>query len=634
VHIRERIANIARLLWERLYSGSETDHHHAAAVPADGSLLRARVDPATGSLFLQRVVDPGFGSDFASWSYQATVSTSAGICVASEGANVVVLYVDTDDRTVKCIESSNYGASFGSPTTVLTAGSAVGSMASALKSDGTALLIYSAGATIYAVKRSGGSWGSPAAWTNSVASDSGLACCHSIDFDVAVAGSDASGAAKLWTAVYGDGFSQPLDTWSALKEIARADSGSSMQFRAPFLDRADCHRLFFIEKYSGSQAYSRPLWSNLSLLGDFTTHSWHEPVPFDLSSEYGVAIAHATSYAWLSTPSGVWRAALETPALEVTEDVLELRMECEPFDGRLRIVLRNDGGRYSDLSSGVIKRGSQVDVSPGFFTGNGPEVSSGLSYWIEGWEHGSGGGASTLTLFARDGWSLVEGWRARREYAWAAGQSNVYQILSFILSRAGLQYDCRSSSLALTSLRPAFAIHPAEDGRTAVRRLLAMVPDVILMSGEDALGVDPLAGEDSAYAYGDDHAILSGRYATRTPDYNRVQVFGRGVMLDSLDWSSVTDIYDRLLQVHDVNLTTADALQARADALKREAEMASLAGEIVAPVNCGQELYDVVTVTDAGAGLDAARRRVLGISLRYSRRKDPAYAMRLALGAP
>jgi len=61
--------------------------------------------------------------------------------------------------------------------------------------------------------------------------------------------------------------------------------------------------------------------------------------------------------------------------------------------------------------------------------------------------------------------------------------------------------------------------------------------------------------------------------------------------------------------------------------------MASLAGEIVVPVNCAQELYDVVTVTDPVAGLAAARRRVMGVALRYSRSRDAVYEMRLALGA-
>ena len=51
------------------------------------------------------------------------------------------------------------------------------------------------------------------------------------------------------------------------------------------------------------------------------------------------------------------------------------------------------------------------------------------------------------------------------------------------------------------------------------------------------------------------------------------------------------------------------------------------------PVNCGQELYDVVEVTDAGAGLSAARRRVAGLAMRYSTGKRPVYEQRIALGA-
>ncbi|MDO8615527.1 MAG: hypothetical protein Q7T33_07280 [Dehalococcoidia bacterium] len=46
----------------------------------------------------------------------------------------------------------------------------------------------------------------------------------------------------------------------------------------------------------------------------------------------------------------------------------------------------------------------------------------------------------------------------------------------------------------------------------------------------------------------------------------------------------------------------------------------------------GQELYDVIEVTDAGAGLAAARRRVLGLELRYATGESPAYEQRLALG--
>jgi hypothetical protein len=154
------------------------------------------------------------------------------------------------------------------------------------------------------------------------------------------------------------------------------------------------------------------------------------------------------------------------------------------------------------------------------------------------------------------------------------------------------------------------------------------------MAGETALLLNPLPDDASIYDYGTDHSILQGRYGVADCEANRVQVFGRGLMVDAFDWPSIEQVYERLLQVHDLNLgTTADA-QSRADALLREAAMAARSEEIVVPVNCGQEMYDVVTVTDPRSGLTAAPRRVTGMSLHYSRAgAKPVYEMRLRLGA-
>jgi len=86
--------------------------------------------------------------------------------------------------------------------------------------------------------------------------------------------------------------------------------------------------------------------------------------------------------------------------------------------------------------------------------------------------------------------------------------------------------------------------------------------------------------------------------------------------------------------VHDRNLTTVALVESRADTMLRASGLTAVSGEITLPVNCGQELYDVIEVTDPGAGLSAAGRRVLGISLRYSTGEQPVYEQRIALGAP
>jgi len=113
-----------------------------------------------------------------------------------------------------------------------------------------------------------------------------------------------------------------------------------------------------------------------------------------------------------------------------------------------------------------------------------------------------------------------------------------------------------------------------------------------------------------------------------------VQVFGDGPFVEAFDWDEIEDAYDRVRQVHDLNLDTVARAQDRADAKMRHQEIASSGGEIVVSVNCGQELYDVISITDQSAGLTNARRRVLGLSMRYSAGgRVPVYEQRLSLGA-
>ena len=70
----------------------------------------------------------------------------------------------------------------------------------------------------------------------------------------------------------------------------------------------------------------------------------------------------------------------------------------------------------------------------------------------------------------------------------------------------------------------------------------------------------------------------------------------------------------------------------RGDAYLRQAELASAGGSILVPVNCGQQTYDVIDITDSRAGLNMAKRRVLGFVLVYSPRRGE-YRQRLYLGA-
>ncbi len=628
VVVSDRIGGIRRLAWSRLYSGSEADGYHAATMPGDGSLIRARA--TGGRVYYQRVTSPDGGSGFGSWT-DLEAAANAGVALCADGSRVLLFFVAPDGTTLKVRESTDNGATLGSAVTAATASGAVAWLAADVKSNGDALLLYSVGATVYSAKRTGGSWGSPAAWSNSVASVTGLAVYYQGDWNVAVCGTDANGIAYAWTCVFGDGFAQAANTWSALREVTRASAGSNVSFRAPFLSQPDTYRLTFVEKYTGAAAYNRPQHSFSPATADFASNMWREPVPFDLATDYGQAIAFSASAAWLSTPSGVWTATLTAPSLDVTADVLEATTEERPFEGLARVVLRNDDGRYSTLPA-AIKTGAEMRISPGYVTSSGAQASDGPAYWIERIEKRSGNGSATVGIEARDAWSLPEGWRARRQYTWAAGENNVFGILQYLFARAGLEFSASGASSASSNLSPAFTVHPGENARTAVLRLLALVPDAIFVRGEFAFLTEPLASEATDYAYGTDHRIYAGRYADEPLEADRVQVFGSGVFAERFDWPAAASDYDRLRQVDDRNVATVAEAESRADYVLRAAAMAAAEGEITVPLNCGQELYDVVEVTDAPAGLASAKRRVTGLALRYSTGERPVYEQRIRLG--
>jgi hypothetical protein len=315
--------------------------------------------------------------------------------------------------------------------------------------------------------------------------------------------------------------------------------------------------------------------------------------------------------------------------LDLTADVLDCTVTEPPFDGRLRMTLRNEDGRYSPPPS-PLGIGAELRVSPGYVTPSGPEVSDGPAFWVDGVEHVSGKGEGLVVITARDAWGLLDDWRARRTYAWTAGERNVFGILQFLFARAGLEFSGSGASAESSALTPAFTVHPGQSALTAVRSLLRTVPDVVFLRGEFAFLKEPLATEASAYAYGTSHAIRTGRYGIEPATRTRVQVHGDGVFAERFDWPSVNAGTATLVEVLDANLTTQTQAEDRADAELRRAAINAEDGEITVAVNCGQELYDVIEVTDPVAGL--SKRRVLGLDLRYSRGRRPEYDHRITLG--
>ena len=639
VEVMDRMAGIARLRFRRHYTGDEAEGPHALTVPADGSLVRARIDSTNShNLYVQRVPNPSPTADFMNWVSLGPSSGDGDVALCSTGADVLLFYLSSNRRTIYLRASADSGASFGQATLVTAAASPVTWLASALKPDGTTLLLYSLANGVYAIQRSEGSWGLPRLWSNSLSKINGVAVHYNADWNVAVAGRDLTGKKSgVWSAVLGDGTDQTLGTWSSLKPVTEAERGPGLDFRAPFLDRPDVDRLFFIEQVTGDDGHNRPFFTFTTPSASYLDNLWREPAAFDLDTEYGLAVGHSANRLWLSTANGVWSAPLNPSPLDLGPDVVSLTGEESAMQTRWRIELRNDDGRYAhpgEEGLGLLAKGSEVRVKLGFVTGAGRESSPCSPAWIDGLEHRRKGASSTLVVHATGGWGLLAWQQARRERTWDAGDASLFEILRSVLARAGFDLAAVSGHPLLNDYQPEFTIEESEPLDEVVERLMSHVPDILLGTSADGFALRmPSSTEESSCAYGTGHGILEGRYLDSVPRHSRAIVFGASHTSDLNDWSDFPVLFDRPVHVHDDALDTQEKVDARAEAESRRSAIHARRGSIAVPVNSGQELYDVIEVTDAAAGLTSARRRVLGLDTRYAvGPRGPRYQQTIHLG--
>ena len=603
VQVLDMLAGVARSPITRHAAAGEADGHHAACLAGDGALVRARLS-SDGTLYVQRTPNPGPSSSFTGWLEVDRAGTGCNIALCCHGAQVLLFFVDRlDGATIYTWTSADNGATWGDRVTAFVPPvSPTVRLAAAFSSAGVPALFVAAGTgDIYVSKRQGAFWSQPVSWTNSVSSVSGLGCAYTTDWDVAVTGRDSARNDVLWTCVYGDGGELPAGRWSDLKEVNHADSGSDVEFHNPFVVASDPPRLSYVERHTGVSPWRRPYLSNILAGATFGQGIWRDPIPFDLDTEYGLAMASDGTTLWLSSPLGVWRVSLGGAAVDLTADVVAVTGRETPAGGRITIALRNDDGRYGRPGEGAnaaIRHGSEVRVSPGYVTSAGREVSDGPAYWTTGWEHRFQAGHALFVLHAANAWWLLEGWRARRQYAWDAGSASVLGLLSETLRRVGLTLSASPRSSTVDAHKPQFTISPGERGDAVVRRLLARTPDVLSFRGHRGL-LRYLQPDDAAdYVYGAGHPILEGSHGESAQAHTRVQVFGAAGVAEAFVWDEMALLGERLLQNHDLNLDTLAKAQSRSREIVRRLEREAVSGEITVPVNCGQELYDVVEITD------------------------------------
>ena len=640
VEASNKISGIVRLDWQRLYEGSEDDYHHALTIPGDGSLVRVRISlPGDGQkLYLQRVINPGPGSDFSTWTYTGNYGCLA-VAAASLGSEVLIFWVNAS-LELYYIRSTDFGSNWNTPVLIdYTPSTSVGGLAAAYKPDGDIAVFFTDQDSLYVKKRIGGNWQSKSAWDKETGNLSGVAVCYGSDWNIAVSGEDTAGNYRIWSLVYGDGGDIEEGVWSELVEFASAPSDGDYEFLSIFMDNPDVYRCFYTEKYSGTESYNRPFWSHSLVETVYTDNLWREPIPFDLLSGFGVAMAHHGDYCWLSIPCGVWRAELAEISINLTPDVISIRQETNPEKDILTVELRNDDGRYNSLPS-PLDMGCRLDVDPGYITSQGSEASPGQSYILEAYEYVSERGKSGLFLYACGGWSRIGIWISESQFRFneSSDEMNVKQILEFVLARMGFRMEVLSASSIINDFYPDFTIHPGVGGETIIRKLLSLVPDVMFIEGDFAYLVNPLPSDTPVYSFGQDHAIFEGRYRASSWELNRITVEGydttmeERILKDSFAWEQIHRQFTRTTRLIDRNIGSVVEAEERGETYLRDAEIKAQDGMISVPVNCGQQLYDVIDITDNRVGLSGDKKRIVGITLLYNPQKGE-YRQILSLGA-
>lgn len=393
-----------------------------------------------------------------------------------------------------------------------------------------------------------------------------------------------------------------------------------------------------MEKCNGEPPYNQLFQSHPVPDTTYCDGLWREPAPGDFNTPYGLAAGYHTpgQYAWLSTPNGVWRALLTIQTMDISPEVASLEMETGERQGRLSIELNNQDNRFTDSSS-LLASGSQLEVFTGYRTATGNEAGSCRSFILDSYEQIIIDADNIIRLKAGDGWAQIKEWHARDQWRWnkAGQEKSVRDILAFVLSRAGLRLETRTESTVITGLFPDFTIHPLDSGDLVAERLLDMVPDRLFFENGTAYLVNPQASDSPGYGYGEAHPIWEGKFFRQagTCNWIRVEGFdpsaGRAITSDCYDWTDIKESGTRYLAINDINLKNLTQLEQRGEMLLRKARMKSVSGLLIVPVNCGQELYDVVDITDARGFTGIGR--ITGMTLKY----DPArgrYLHQLMLG--
>ncbi len=207
------------------------------------------------------------------------------------------------------------------------------------------------------------------------------------------------------------------------------------------------------------------------------------------------------------------------------------------------------------------------------------------------------------------------------------------QILSAIMSRAGVSLSVTNASSRSDSVIPRFHIDPDDTAHQAMTRALAFLADRIYMSNTSTAKLtDLVGGAASVYAlkneeYVDDetlHPFHAHRLRSAPPPTGEVHVASLTAAMAYLgglatDHQAADLGLSPLTRIRDLSSDAISEADATADVhiLQRRFERDD--GMVTCPPIMGLELLDVITITDPYASDTAITKRVSAITWRLDR---------------
>lgn len=618
------IRDMNHLRFNETYQAALPDDEHDAVADAS-SLHRVRVNGGNA----QYEKNAGGG-----WTTLSSAADCNHVAIAAvNDQRVIVVYNRGAALYFRESTDQPTPGTFGPETLILATAATPTAVAVAYKNTGGDLAVFWAeGAALKRVRRAAGSFGSAASWTQSANSINGLDVEHFGDFHLVLTGADTDGRPTLWSLILGDGVEVAADTWTQFFAQNQAEADESITFQAPFLEVIDTHRITYVEKFSGSPAYTRTYWTMIQSGANYSPGHWEwmDPVPLDNESDFGYAVTAGVtspSTVFYSRPGQVLEASSAVSTLDMSADLIEATVE--ERDGlaqRAELVFDNSNGQYAGPPAPIAIH-HDVDLGLGYDA----LFSKPPGQSIVGWEYRRRGGVSAFVLHTRG----VDYWLARfGPRTTIVDTGTMTQIARGAAGRAGLEFSNIGASSRASTLNLTWTIHPHQSHIDILRALIAIMPDLLITNDVSRIAIfEPKATDSIDYSYGTDHAVYQS-HTREQPAASVAEILGEGVLGQAFDFEMMDQdkpLQDRRRDPHAALLGEA---QDHAAARLRKAILEQDLGYLITPPNCGLQTGDVIAYTDLLVSASQLTARVRSIQTRFRRAgSGPAlYEQRIGLG--